>query len=244
MKTRTRNSNRKGRIGFSLVELLVVIAIIVALAAVTFVMTTRLKKRAEGVKAVQNMKQIAPMLAGYAVDNNGRLPAPRGDMPDGNGGFTQLHWHETVMQQAYSGVSPDLLRNDQWWEETDPFLRNPLCDKYSKEWPFAWWNPGYAMNMKIARNLGLVKSEDWGPGKDGPQTHGVPLSLISEPARTPIIAPRANWHYEYTPSQINEDGLVPFLVDGKMPILFVDGHIESMKLTEYTDRKLHLMPKK
>jgi prepilin-type processing-associated H-X9-DG protein len=34
------------------------------------------------------------------------------------------------------------------------------------------------------------------------------------------------------------------LVDGKVNILFVDGHVESMKLTDYTERALHLMPRR
>ena len=32
------------------------------------------------------------------------------------------------------------------------------------------------------------------------------------------------------------------LVDGKMPIMFVDGHVEVMTPAEYVQRELYLMP--
>lgn len=234
---------RPNKPAFSLVELLVVFTIVIVLAGLIFTMVTRMRKKADGAKAISNLRQIGPFLATYAVDNNGALPAPRADEPDGNGGFIQLHWHETVMTQAFTGVDPKFLRKKEWWKVNKPFMHNPLCNEKSKEWPFDWWNPGYAMNLRIARNLGLVKSEDWGPGKSGPQTNRVNLSRISDPGRTPIIAPRANWHYEFTEAQIKEEGLKQFLVDQKIPILFVDGHVETMTLKEYPARNLHLMPR-
>jgi prepilin-type N-terminal cleavage/methylation domain-containing protein/prepilin-type processing-associated H-X9-DG protein len=230
------------RTGFTLVELLVVITIIIALASVVFFVTQKVRSNALAAVSLQNMRQIGPFLVAHATDNGGRLPSPRADVPNLNGGFTQLHWHEVVMQQAYPDTSTKLLRDNQWWISNKPFLRNPLCNEKSKEWPFAWWNPGYAMNLRIARNLGMVRSEDWGAGREGPQTSGVPMAAISQPETTPIIAPRGNWHYDFTPDQIKDPNLVPFMLNGKMPILFVDGHVETMKLQEYVDRRLHLMP--
>jgi prepilin-type N-terminal cleavage/methylation domain-containing protein/prepilin-type processing-associated H-X9-DG protein len=242
MKQKTKLT--RVRSGFTLMELLVAIVILITLAAFVFIMLPKMRKRADAAKAAQNMRQVGTLMIGYSTENQGRLPAPRGDVPDGKGGFSQLHWHEAVMEQAYQTVDRKFLRNDQWWEANKPFLRNPLCDSKTKPWPFYWWNPGFAMNLRIARNLGLVQSEDWGPGKNGPQTSGVPLHMISDPGRTPIIAPRGDWHYDYTPDQIKDVNLQSFVVDGKVPILFVDGHVETMKLTEYTARGLYSQPKK
>ena len=228
--------------GFTLVELLVVVVIVATLTGIGFYAGSKARQRALSATSLNNMRQIGPFLVGYAVDNGGRLHAPRADVPDASGRFSQLHWHEVVMQQAFPDTNPKMLRDDSWWKRQKPFLRNPLCNEKTKEWPFAWWNPGYAMNMRIARNLGLVKSEDWGAGREGPQTSGVPMAAITQPESTPIIAPRGNWHYEFTPSQIKDPHLTPFLMDGKMPILFLDGHVETIKLEEYVKRNLHLMP--
>lgn len=227
--------------GFTLVELLVVIVIVATLAAVSFTLGPKMMKRGDAAKSLQNMRQIGSLVMTYAVDNSNRLPAPRADVSNGNGGFTQLHWHETLLALAYPDTEPAKLLDTQWWLTNKPFLRNPLCTEKTKPWPWASWNPGYAMNLQIAEQLGQ-SSGDWSAGKGGPQAYGTPVSSISDTARTPLIAPRGDWHYTYTPSQVKDKDLQEFLVDGKMPILFVDGHVETMRLEEYVDRNLYLAP--
>lgn len=227
--------------GFTLVEMLVVIVIIATLAAVSFTLGPKMMKKGDAAKSVQNMRQIGSMAATYSVDNSGSLPAPRADIPNGNGGYTQLHWHETLLILAYPDTEQDKLLTTEWWLTNKPFLRNPLCTEKTKPWPWATWNPGYAMNLQIAEQLGK-SSGDWSAGKGGPQAYGTPIAAISDTARTPLIAPRGDWHYTYTPDQIKDANLQDFLVDDKMPILFVDGHVESMRLEEYVDRKLYLAP--
>lgn len=233
----------KTQAGFTLVELLVVIVIIATLAALSLTVGPRMMRRGDAAKSVQNMRQIGTLIAGYSVENYSRLPAPRADVPDGNGGYSQLHWHETLLAQAYPDTDKSKFMDIKWWESNKPFMRNPLCDKDSKPNPFAGWNPGYAMNLQIAENLGK-SSGDWTAGKGGAQAVGIPLALIPDPARTPIVAPRGDWHFTYKPDQIKEVGLKDFLVDDKMPILFVDGHVETMALNDYDTRQLYNMPLK
>ncbi len=228
---------------FTLVELLVVIVIIGALAAVAFSVGPKMMTRGDAAKSVQNMRQIGALLGTYAADNSLKLPAPRGDVPNGKGGFAQLHWHEALMYLVYPDLEEKNLHDDKWWVNNRPFLRNPLCDAKAKPNAFTWWNPGYAMNRMIVENLGK-SSGDWNPGKGGPQTYAIPLNMVPDGSRTPIIAPRGDWHFTYDTTEIKETGLQAFLVDKDMPILFIDGHVETIALKEYTRRELYKMPMK
>lgn len=242
--TLSTRSSGTGRSGFTLIELLVVIAIIIALTGLGLTMLASSRKKAQAAVSVSNMRQIGIHLMGYASSHGNRLPPARADLEDGSGGWGQLHWFEALLAEARPELEPDTWREETWWLRTKPVFYNPLIDEESKPNAFAWWNPGYAINRQIVTNLdpdGI--GWNWSPGKHGPQTYAIPLTRIREPARTPIIAPRADWHYTYSNTEIKEPGLENFLVDGKMPILFIDGHVERMPLAEYTERKLHEMPR-
>ncbi|MGA0900247.1 MAG: prepilin-type N-terminal cleavage/methylation domain-containing protein [Luteolibacter sp.] len=70
-------------------------------------------------------------------------------------------------------------------------------------------------------------------------------AYATEPTRTPIIAPADNYFYRYDDAQIDEwdTGTISgWLVDGNFPVLFLDGHIESVKPEQYIERRLHEMP--
>ena len=231
------------RRGFTLVEVLVVIVILISLASFVFVMLPIMKRRAAAAQSVANLRQIGALVAMHSVENNNRLPAARADVPNGKGGFSQLHWHETFMADLYPDTELKEFKAVKWWETNKPFLRNPLLRKDAKPFGWDWWNPGYAMNIQITHNLGK-SSGDWSAGKGGPQAYGIPLGSIPEPAMTPLIAPRGNWWFTFTPTELKEPALQELLVDKKLPIMFVDGHVETMTTKEYTLRKLSEMPRK
>ncbi|MEX1116639.1 MAG: hypothetical protein WEB53_15445 [Akkermansiaceae bacterium] len=217
--------------------------ILISLAAFIFVMLPKMKRKADAATSVANLRQIGALVAMRAVDNNNQLPAPRADVPDGRGGFTQLHWHETFMSDLYPTTELKEFKAIQWWETNKPFLRNPLLRRDAKPFGWDWWNPGYAMNISISHNLGK-SSGDWSAGKGGPQAYGIPLGSIPEPARTPLIAPRGNWWFTFSEAELKEPALLELLVDGKLPIMFVDGHVETMTPKEFTTRRLREMPRK
>jgi hypothetical protein len=105
-----------------------------------------------------NLRQIGLMVAGSAAERGNRLPAPRADVPDGKGGFTQLHWYQTFLHELYPNEPAGSFGRVEWWEVNKPFLRNPLLRKDGPQrgvwFPWATWNPGYGMNLQITSNLG------------------------------------------------------------------------------------------
>ena len=136
-----------------------------------------------------------------------------------------------------------LYEHDKWWDRNDQLHAQSRHDGRSQAEGFQAVENRLQLQHVHRENLGLIGSGDWTAGKGGSQTLGVPLALISDPARTPVVVPRNDYHYELDELK-NEEEMKPFLLDGKLPVLFVDGHVESMTVAEYEKRNLHLMPKK
>lgn len=226
-----------------MVEILVVVAIIIVLAALSFNVIGRGIKKAEAAKSVANLREIGAMLAGFAVENSNRLPAPRAKLDPSTDSEGYLYWFEALLSDSRTDLEPEDWRNDEWWLTNKPVLLNPLINEKSKPKAFAWSNPGYAFNRQIILNLkpsGIDTS--WTEGENSPQNYEIPLGAIPDPLRTPIIAPRADWHYSYAAEEASEPGLAELLVDGQMPILFIDGHVERMTIKDYVQRELDKMP--
>ncbi len=228
--------------GFTLVELLVVVTIIIILAAIAFTVGPKMMRRGDAAKSMENLRQIGPLMMTYAADNNFRLPAMRPMIKDENGRYvSDLHWHQALALLAIPDLDADKLGDDKWWEATEPVLRNPMYSKKMLPQKLANWHQGYAMNRMIPNNLGYTGS--WDEGDKGPNSHGTSLSEVTQQTRTPLVAPNVdNWHYVGSDlgRKINEG----FLIEGKLPILFVDGHVESMTPAQYIEKEYDKQPLK
>lgn len=227
------------RNGFTLVELLVVIVIIAALAGLSFAILPRIQRKAKATASMSNLRQFAPVLTGYATEHAMMLPPIKGPGKDSEGIEMELTWIEVALQQINPSTPILKFRDKKWWETTKPFAQNPLFTTWSPE------APGYSMNAMIAENVEAAKEE--GNSAD-PLTISVPFAAIPEPARTPLISPGTLISYRFdTEGEINQfqkGAAKELLVEDRLPILFVDGHVESLTPKEYMNRELYMMPRK
>ena len=101
-------SSQSARGGFTLIELLVVIAIIAILAAMLLPALAKSKLKAQGVKCMNNQKQLALSFNMYTLDNTDFYPPN----PDDGNAVTGHNW---IAGQAGRGggaeFNPDILRD-------------------------------------------------------------------------------------------------------------------------------------
>lgn len=230
----TRATNRSG---FTLVELLVVIVIIASLAAMALTLGPKMMAKAKASESMQNIRQISPLLSTYAADNSMKLPPIEGTVTQADGSTATVQWNEVCLALLYPDTDPTEFKSQAWWDRNKVVLKNPLLK------PSTPLKPGYAINEMIAENL--VAANPSSPDAGNPLAMSVPLALISDPARTPLIAPFNDFRYRYDAAQLSgfkQGTLKELLADGKLPILFVDGHLEVMTPGEYESRELALLP--
>ncbi len=232
---RVRNS------GFTLVELLVVIVIIASLAALALTVGPRMLTRAKAAESMANIRQISPLLTVYAADHAMNLPANRGQVKQPDGTVADLQWNEVCLALLYPTTDPASFKTKEWWSSNKVILRNPLLKEGSGWAPLI---PGYAMNEMIVENLQAANPST--PPAADPLTVSVSIASITSPEQTPLIAPFNDFHFRFDDSQISSFSrkpLLDLLVEGKMPVLFVDGHLEVMTPQEYKDRGLAKTPR-
>lgn len=234
---------RKGKAadkGFTLVELLVVIVIIASLAALALTVGPRMMARAKASESMENLRQISPLLTVYAADHAMTLPPNRGPVTQPDGTIVTLQWNEVCLALLYPATDPAQFKSKAWWDRNKVILRNPLLKDGGGWAPLI---PGYAMNEMIVENI-QAAHPDAAPVVD-PLAVGVSMALITAPEQTPLIAPYNDFHFRFDDSQISgfsRGPLQDLLVEGKMPVLFVDGHLDVMTPKDYQDRGLAEMP--
>lgn len=230
--------------GFTLVELLIVITIIVIVAALSFGSITKMVAKAKATKETENLRQMGPLFTIYAADHQMSLPPCKAPVTLENGTTDDRQWHEALLTLLYPDIDPAEFKTKAWWDRTETFIRNPLFKETALPRGWTPLNPGYGMNEMIPENLALA-STGTAPSRAELQTISTPFAALAEPSRTPLIAPCDNYFFRYDTDQLKgfESGtLKDFLFEGKFPVLFVDGHIEAVRPSEYESRKLYLVP--
>ena len=223
-----------------MVELLVVIVIIASLAALALSVGPKMIARSKATESMENIRQISPLMTMYATDHAMSLPPILGPVTQSDGTVVNLQWNEVCLAAIYPDTDPAQFKDKAWWSKNKVILRNPLFKEGSGWAPL---NPGYAMNEMIVENIQAANPDNT-PAAD-PLAVGASLAMITDPGHTPLIAPFNNFHFRFDDPQIagfSRSPLKDLLVVGKMPVLFVDGHIESMSPKEYQDRTLSKMP--
>lgn len=220
--------------GFTLVELLVVIAIIAVLASTTAVMAPRIKKRGQQAKEITNMRQITSLMTSYANDNSNRLPAPATRAEDNETG-KNLYWF-THLEQSVNDTPYDKLTKDSWWQSSSSLLINPLHPKKDLRAS----SVGYAMNGALATNIAASRGEDLDL-EDSKYTQ-VNLPSIRQPEKTPMIMPFWSWSYVCNAKEAADKRFAAYTVGDKLPVLFVDGRIESYSPKEYAKKRMFEIP--
>jgi prepilin-type N-terminal cleavage/methylation domain-containing protein len=221
--------------GFTLVEILVVIAILAVLAGTTAVMAPKIMRKGKQAKSVESMKQMVTLMNAHANDHGGRLPAPMTLAADNDAGRDAL-WH-VVLQNEVTGGDLSLYLNDRWWKENDSIFLNPLHPK--KDIKVS--SVGYAMNAALGSNIARARGEEL--GIDESKTTGINLNAVREPEQSPIVVPHWDWFYVLNSGEANNKRFKDYVVNDRIPVLFLDGHIETMTPEEYSKRDLHQMPK-
>jgi prepilin-type N-terminal cleavage/methylation domain-containing protein/prepilin-type processing-associated H-X9-DG protein len=230
--------------GFTLVELLVVIVIVVSIAGLSYSMIPKLMARGKATRELGNLRQMSLLFGTYAADHQMKLPACKGRFVQADGTTGEVQWNEVLLALAYPDTDPSEFRTAAWWDRNDCFMRNPRFKQSAL--PRGWQplNPGYGLNEMIAENLALAMTGAI-PSHEELLTVSTPLAALADPQRTPLVAPCDNYYFRYDTEQLKtfeNSTLKDFLNSGKVPVLFVDGHVETISPAGYEERKLYLVP--
>ncbi|HEX7262484.1 MAG TPA: type II secretion system protein [Luteolibacter sp.] len=226
-------------VGFTLIELLIVIAIIAVVSAMSFAILPKIMRRAKGSEAMQNMRQISPLLMSYAGDHQMKLPPAKGTVTLADGTTSELQWNVTCLTLLFPDTDVATLMTPNWWKTNNKtIMKNPL---YKASTAF---KPGFAFNLMLPGNIATAKGE---PVPATPETVEIPFAALSEPSRIPLVVSCTEYTYKYnTAAEIagfKNGALKELAVDEKIPVLFADGHTETMTPTEYVNRKLYELPR-
>jgi prepilin-type N-terminal cleavage/methylation domain-containing protein len=223
----------QGAAGFTLVELLVVIVIIAALAALAFSVGPKMMRRGNLTKSIQSLRQIGSLNSVYSVDNSGRFVPLQAEMANEDGSYTNTQWPLLLLSLAYPDVEPKNLKSTAWWKTNKPFMLNPGIINGLNSGKFQADKPGYGMNKNFCYTYNESNNDiNWVPGKNGAQSVGVQVSKVKRPSRTPVFGPAPDFLFDGTTLELPT--MKPLIVEGKIPLMFVDGHIETIPTKSYT----------
>ena len=210
------------RSGFTLVELLVVITTIAALAALAFVMNSKMKESAGESVTTANLRQIGKALASYTAEN-GRFPSQQGDPVWDRCLFPFLGHSKSPAGSGNinSKTSPDLERVAQIFAA--PADQEPRAkDTYRRSFAIVPWTTNWSNGTAF---------RGW---KDLPYNKGVRHSMLNYPEKAAMVV---QWHEGTSgiPNHLGSSAHAYHDIGGRQTslgnyqqVLFADGHIAKI----------------
>lgn len=222
--------------GFTLVELLVVISIVAVLTGLTATFLPKALKKGAQTKSVAGMRQMASAFRMHAQDHANRLP-PVVTRADESEAGKDTYWYIYLEQRNSSQDLGDYFK-DKWWKENKTSIYiNPMLPKKN----LTHKSTGYAMNSELAYNVATSRGDKMDPA-DSKYT-AVNLNSIPNETVTPMVVPHWSWSYKLDKKEAGDTRFAPFLVNGSLPVLFLDSHIETLTPKQYVAKGLNLVPK-
>jgi len=214
-ESRSSRSMRLGNGGFTLVELLVVIAIIALLLGILLPSLNGVRRQAKKISCISNMRQMGVALQTYLIDSENRLPPSSCHLSDPNQYWLKILTKYTGENLLFRCPSDEAKNFVDWnlpldEQQDDPrwssFALNGLLD------PRCLYNRGRYNNVINIRQQGYCIYVSESPSSWTKYDHVHPETWGSLDQAKGQVA----WNRH----------------DGTSNYLFVDGHVENLKIEQ------------
>jgi prepilin-type N-terminal cleavage/methylation domain-containing protein/prepilin-type processing-associated H-X9-DG protein len=241
--------------GFTLVELLVVIAIILMLVALLMPVLGRVRETAKMIKCTSNLRQLHMATFVYAADYNGYPPINRDMTVTNNREEFLIARSRDPSDPSYRSYYP----KNKWFAEYLPASAYGLMNKVglcSKGGRFntmeanggksgAHPNVSYGINPDLCWELGDLGEED--DRRDPPLSqikNAARVSLWMDSVKSRIYQKKQSLSGRHFPKKLRVaeevptiDGQVLYKWEGKVNVVFIDGHISNFEANDGDDER-------